>query len=95
MNAAAVEAVVSLDHTLTRKIMHSTANSTMASDAQVKNEPNHDTLRQTLRDSSSRESIDDIRRIVRDVEKLSKLERLLLYMELPSSLTTLSDPLRQ
>lgn len=43
----------------------------------------------------SRESIDEIRRIVRDVEKLSKLERLLLYMELPSSLSTLSDPLRQ
>lgn len=39
--------------------------------------------------------MDEIRRIVRDIEKLSKLERLLLYMELPSSLSTLSDPLRQ
>ena len=31
----------------------------------------------------------------RDIEKMSKFERLLLYLELPSSLSGMTDPLRQ
>jgi len=75
--------------------MHSGNMASEAAETTVKKEPNYDTVRQTLREAISRESFDEIRRIVRDVDKLSKMERLLLYMELPSSLTTLSDPLRQ
>lgn len=59
------------------------------------NEPSHDAVRQTLRDVISRDSFDEIRRVVRDIEKLNKMERLFLYLELPSSLSNLSDPLRQ
>jgi hypothetical protein len=67
----------------------------MASAEVITNEPSHDTVRQNVREAISRESLDEIRRVVRDIEKLSKVERLLLYLELPSSLSALSDPLRQ
>ena len=43
----------------------------------------------------SRESYVEVQRMKRDIEKMSKFERLLLYLELPSSLSGMTDPLRQ
>jgi hypothetical protein len=43
----------------------------------------------------SRESMGSVQKLVREIENLSKLERLLLYLELPSSLSGIPDPLRQ
>jgi hypothetical protein len=36
-----------------------------------------------------------VQKLVREIDGLSKLERLLLYLELPSSLSGIPDPLRQ
>ena len=44
--------------------------------------------------SLSHDSQSKIRDMVKEVEHLSKFERLMLYMELPSS-QIVSDPLRQ
>ena len=43
----------------------------------------------------SRESFIEIQKMKAGIDKLSKVERLLLYLDLPSSLSTMSDPLRQ
>ena len=43
----------------------------------------------------SRESYVEVQRMKRDIEKMNKFERLLLYLELPSSLSGMTDPLRQ
>lgn len=44
--------------------------------------------------SCSSESCRRVKDILEDVEKLTKFERLLLYMDLPSN-NAITDPLRQ
>jgi len=64
-------------------------------DANANSIPSKDAMRQSLKDVISRESFIEIQKMKAGIDKLSKVERLLLYLDLPSSLSNISDPLRQ